>query len=139
MGSAFGDAADKTLQYSSIAFVLLIILVSICTGLILLGVITLSQFCVNVDHNLYDSIVYSTGPNMTEVHNISQFYLFGNRRNPIIGYADMAEHYITNTERVYQEQRLAIRMVEQACPELGDINVTRIFLEAKDVLDESKH
>merc|ERR1712107_501254 len=51
----------------------------------------------------------------------------------------MAEHYITNTERLFHEYRLSVNMVEQACPELADINVTRIALEAQDVLDESKH
>merc|ERR1712048_1352566 len=86
----------------------------------------------------YDTIVYSTGPNMTEVHNISQFYLFGTMQNPIIGYADMAEKYVNHIERIYNENRYAFELVESACPELVDVNVSRIAIEAREVLDNCK-
>merc|ERR1711879_738355 len=52
--------------------------------------------------------------------------------------ADMAEKYVNHIERVYHENRHAFNMVETACPELLDVNVSRIAIEAREVLDNCK-
>merc|ERR1719343_451132 len=51
----------------------------------------------------------------------------------------MADKYITHLKRLYEDHYTAFRMLEQACPELEHVNVTRIALEARDVLEVSRH
>lgn len=136
--SMLADCVDCGLKVASILFFLVIVVVAAIAAVELAACVTASVFCMHVDENSLEYIQMAVGGNETDpysdAYNASRYYVRGDMYNPIVGYAEAADKYITQVVDIYKDVEDQISMVGKFCPGINDINVEAIGAEAESIL-----
>jgi len=140
--SSCANCIDCGLKLVSLVFFAVIVLISVIVAAELAACIVVSVFCKDVDENSLSYIQMAVGGNKTDpysdAYNASRYYIRGDMYNPILGYAESADQFITQIVELYKDFRYELKVVGMMCPDINDINLETIGLEAEGILDKSR-
>jgi len=136
--SSVAKCVDCGLKLASLLFFLIIVLIAAIAGVELSVCIAASEFCTDVDANALEYVQWAVGGNETnpysDAYNATRYYISGDVHNPILGYAESAEKYITQIVRLYKDMKLQLNLVGVMCPAINDINLEDIGDQAEQIL-----
>jgi hypothetical protein len=134
--SSFAKCVDKGLRMSVVIFVFIILAVATAIMVGSLFSIAFAHFCLHPDRN---TMAYSSLANSSMIANMTEYYLMGDKANPVFKMSQMARKYLVGLNGVYVNFQSGIDFVESLCTANSHINVTSLAVEAIDVLANADH